>query len=703
MNNSQGGHSFAPASSIARILAIGWVTGLALLYLVRYDGWLAPVQCAQVLWSALPTLRFGPHFAEFARGRFADLGCVAALLATAFAVGATVTGRWSPRRDRLGALVALAMGLWLTAVAVLVLGALTTSLVRWVYAGAACWLLPAPRSFIRRFANPPQPAERLDGWTRFLLVCFVVAAVLNLVGAMVPPFEYDELEYHLGAPAEYLRAGRIVFLPNNFYSNLPQLTEMLYLAAMTTSSDIAAKLLHWVLGVLSAVTVYEVAGRLWSRRVAVMSVAFFYCGVFVQDLSATARIDLATTFFATLAFGCLLVWQQERTPAVERCVGPENLRTMVAKAWWSSPWLWFSAAMLGMAVATKWTAAAVLVLPAFVFLVVATKSFRLSSVFCLLSFAFVVPWLVKNWLLAGNPVYPLLTNVWPSPHWSPAQAALFAEKHYPSFDMTGWLQLGERLWQYSFLEMNAGPLLLMTAPLILLARRVDAATRRVGLLFVAAYASWWLLTFRPWRFLFPSFPLAAMVAGCALYAFEGEQRWVRWVMRGAVGLVLGIGLSVMAFTLLIDAEKLARVPPQMSRVQYVLGCVGRDEFMARMGGGLFDPIIWMNHNLPVNAKVLYIGEARIALAQRAVVWATAFDQHPLAAAAARARDAEDLWRSLRASGVTDVYVNFSELERLGGHYGYLQNANWYLIRNMLQQYASEIHRTRRGAVFELQR
>src|SRR5207244_343934 len=101
--------------------------------------------------------------------------------------------------------------------------------------------------------------QPLDGWSRLMLALIVVAAAINLLGAVVPPFEYDELEYHLGAPSEYLKAGRIIFLPHNFYSNMPQLTEMLYLLAMTVRSDVAAKVLHWTFGVLSAAAVYAVA------------------------------------------------------------------------------------------------------------------------------------------------------------------------------------------------------------------------------------------------------------------------------------------------------------------------------------------------------------------------------------------------------------------------------------------------------------
>ena len=697
---------------MARILAIGWVTGLALLYLVRYDGWLWPVQCAQVLWGMLPTLRLGPHFGEFVRGRLADFGCVSAILATAFAVGVMVVGRWLPRRDLLSALVVLAAGLWLTAVAVLVLGAITTSLVRWVCVGAACCLLPAPRRFLCHGVDEPQAEERFDGWTRFLLVCLVASAVLNLLGAMAPPFEYDELEYHLGAPAEYLRAGRIIFLPHNFYSNMPQLTEMLYLLAVATSSDVAAKLLHWSFGVLSALAVYAIAERLWSRRVAVTAAALFYCVPFVRYLSVTARIDLATTFFATLAFGCLLMWRREEELGVEGSVGSGAPHTTLCEeaesaghvkqtvAPTENSWLWFAAAMVGMAAATKWTAVAVVMLPAFVFLVVKTKSFRPALILFFLSSVFVVPWLVKNWVLTGNPVYPLLMNVWPSQHWSTAQAALFAEKHYPSFDIAGWLQLGERFWQYSFLETGAVPLLLMTAPLVLLVRKADAETRRAGWLFVAAYVGWWLLTFRPWRFLFPALPLAALVGGVALCAFDGEH-WMRWAMRGMVGLVFGIGLSVMALNVMVDVEDPETLPPQMSLVQYTLGQVERDEFISRMGWGTLEPIVWMNRHLPAAAKVFYVGEARTYYARNPVVWSTAFDQHVLSEVSRRATTIPQWHDLLHQHGIAYIYINNVELARLDKSYGYLRNVNWRMFYEMLREDAELIHETRRGAVFRL--
>jgi hypothetical protein len=641
--------SFRLTPNLARLLAFGWVAAVAFVWLFQYEAWVYPLQWVHVVVKALPALRFGPHFDL----RWREALCVAGILATAFPVGAVILRRFTIERNLLTGLFALAAGLWVVAVAVLVVGSVSVRAVPGVFILAGCWALPAPRRFFHK-----TKLGRLDGWAKVMLALIVVAAGLNLLGALTPPFEYDELEYHLGAPAEYLKAGRIVLLPHNFYSNLPQLTEMLYLLAMVVRSGVAAKLLHWSFGLLTAVAVYAVAARLWSRRVAWTAAGMFYCVPFVQDLSQTARIDLATTFFATLAFGALLVWREPKC---------------------RDNWLWLSALAAGAAVATKWPAVAVVLVPAMAFVAVCRRSLRPLSVFGLLSSVIVLPWLVKNWWLAGNPVYPLLNGWFASPHWGVAQAAVFAEKHYPHFNGAGWWEFLERAWQYSFAERGAVPVLLMSVPLILLVRKADRRVQQTAWLVVAIYVGWWAGTFRPWRFLFPMFPVVALVGGCAL---EAAGKWARWI----VGAVLVVGLTGMGAQVLIDTENPERVPAEVSFVDVALGRIADDEFLARIGNGMFEPIVWMNQHLSATAKVLYIGEARVALARHPVVWATAFDQHPVM------RGVTD---------VTHVYINNAEWQRLREHYDYLLDLDSAAFRHFMEEHAQVIHTHGRGMVYEL--
>lgn len=659
----------------ARTLAILWVAGLALVYLIRYDGWLPLFQLAGMVSASLPSFHIGPYFREFWITRARDLCCVAGIVVGALGLGAVVTNGLIERRDLFGVLFALAAGFWLLAVLVLVLGAVSLAIVPYVFLVVLCWLLPAPRKLARDFYVS---SEKIDGWAKLMIVCVVLAAVLNLAGTLAPPFEYDELEYHLGALADYQRAGHIAFLPHNFYSNLPQLTEMLYLLAMTMTSDVAAKLLHWFFGVLGALAVYGVARRLWSRNVALTAAALFYCTPLVQDLSQTARIDLATTFFATLAFGALVVWSQEAT---------------------EESWIWLSALCIGGAMSTKWTAIPVVLLPAAVMLAMRRRYLSLATC-CLVAVVMVAPWLVKNWWLTGNPLYPLFYRWFPSPHWSSAQAVVFAARHYPTF---GWEAVGKffaLLWNFSFVESGAVPLLLMTAPLVLAVPRAERTARRAAALFVGTYAAWFCFTFRPWRFLFPAFGMAAIAGAYALEKL-GRDSIGRRTLRLSVGIVVVMSLATIALTDLVDVEDMERVPPQVNFMRYALGQFTRDEFVSRMGRGALEPIIWMNENLPRTAKVLYVGEARVYYAAHPVLWSTALDQHPLTALSRDANTAKDLLARLRAQGVTDVYVNLSELERLRKGYHYMADANWSVIDDLIQNYARVIHQSGRRTVYEL--
>jgi hypothetical protein len=160
-------------------------------------------------------------------------------------------------------------------------------------------------------------------------------------------------------------------------------------------------------------------------------------------------------------------------------------------------------------------------------------------------------------------------------------------------------------------------------------------------------------------------------------------------------------LTALALSNLVDVEQIDRLPPRMNFAQYALGQFTRDEFVSRMGGGALEPIIWMNDHLPQNAKVLYIGEARVYYAKHPVLWSTAFDQHPLTAMSRQANTGEQLLALLRAQGVTDVYVNYSELARLRNGYHYMADANWSLIDDLLQHHAQVIHKLGNRTVYTL--
>jgi hypothetical protein len=180
---------------------------------------------------------------------------------------------------------------------------------------------------------------------------------------------------------------------------------------------------------------------------------------------------------------------------------------------------------------------------------------------------------------------------------------------------------------------------------------------------------------------------------------------VRIAVRLSVGLVMAASLASLALNDLVDVADPSRMPPQMSFAQYALGQFTRDEFVAGVGKGVLEPIVWMNENLPVNAKVLYVGEARAYYATQSVVYSTAFDRQPLTAMSLAAATPEDLAKELRAQGITHVYMNYSELNRLQRGYDYMKDANWNLIQDLLEQeqLAKAVHISGRRIVYELEK
>ena len=179
---------------------------------------------------------------------------------------------------------------------------------------------------------------------------------------------------------------------------------------------------------------------------------------------------------------------------------------------------------------------------------------------------------------------------------------------------------------------------------------------------------------------------------------------VRITMRVSVGLVMAASLMSLALNDLVDVGDPSRMPPQMSFVQYALGQVTRDEFVTSVGKGVLEPIIRMKRE-PPRAKVLYVGEARAYYAKQSVVYSTAFDQNPLTAISRVAKTPEELLAALRAQGITHVYVNYSELNRLQRGYDYMTDADWSLIEETLHQgqFARAVHEFGRRIVYELER
>ncbi|RMG03157.1 MAG: hypothetical protein D6741_02665, partial [Planctomycetota bacterium] len=156
--------------------------------------------------------------------------------------------------------------------------------------------------------------SRYRGW-------FVVAALFVvpiLLGAMLPPLEFDVLEYHLQAPKEFFAAGCLHFLPHNVYGNMPLGAEMFPLAGMVLTGDmltgaLIGKTLIAAFALLGAVWAYIVAAGLGGRKAGWCAAIVLLSCPWTVRVSTLGLIDLVPGVY--LLAGVWLLWRPPRARA----------------------------------------------------------------------------------------------------------------------------------------------------------------------------------------------------------------------------------------------------------------------------------------------------------------------------------------------------------------------------------------------------
>ena len=93
------------------------------------------------------------------------------------------------------------------------------------------------------------------------------------------------------------------------YSDMPKLTEMLYLAGLAFGDETIAKLIHFsIFKILVLLIIYKISRKFLSRNFSLIATIIFYSNLVVGWESITAYIDLARTFFELMALWGFLNW-----------------------------------------------------------------------------------------------------------------------------------------------------------------------------------------------------------------------------------------------------------------------------------------------------------------------------------------------------------------------------------------------------------
>ncbi len=252
--------------------------------------------------------------------------------------------------------------------------------------------LGAHRSRSSKFAPLPQV------WKWIFTVAFSGFTVLYFLNAMAPESSPDGMAYHLGEVAKYYRAHGFVRVTTNFFANLSQGIELLFLYAFTFGKHSAAALVHFTFLVCVTFLILAYGRRIGRPAVGVAGALFFYASPVVGQDGSIAYIDVAVAAIVFGLFYLLQIWDEDK-----------NSRLLVPIGM-----------LAGFSVSAKYTA--FLAVP-YAIGFIGWKLWRahkpvLRPVFAtsLLMLVFIAPWLIKNWIWMDNPLSPFANRLFPNPY-----------------------------------------------------------------------------------------------------------------------------------------------------------------------------------------------------------------------------------------------------------------------------------------------
>lgn len=519
---------------------------------------------------------------------------------------------------------------------------------------------------------------------RMVVVLTIVLGVIYGLGSLMPPFEFDVVEYHLQSAKEFYQQGYIGFNDHNIYANMPLGLEMHGLAAMSSLGWFKATDAWWLggligkamIGVHSLIAAFLLGGFV-ARKTDSRWTGWGAAGVW---LAVPGNAHVATSGLIDAALGsyilaCLVVV----TELFQRLVNDAD-EAHKQRSQWLVLLIFVYA---GAAAAAKYPGLIYAVMPCLfavsLALFVVRKASRIQlakqwmvPIACGLSLT-CVPWYAKNAVLTGNPVYPLGHSVFGGKGLDSARAQQWSKAHrVPEYSGKALIDSAKQILVASD---GTHPTLLFLAvcgllgPLVLSrsARRRESILRTwlvhwptiwmVGSVWI--FVVWWLATHRIDRFWLPA---VSILAGLAGYG-------VAWLaMRVSHGLATGLLLFGLAYGIVVNASPAIGDNRYFVALEDLRSDGGDDENVGRISR----PIAWCNENLPhEGTKALLVGEARAFDFRMPIVYSTCFDRSPVEGLL-RDKTVEQQRENLRAAGATHLLVNWAEIARYRnpGNYGF---------------------------------
>jgi hypothetical protein len=471
-----------------------------------------------------------------------------------------------------------------------------------------------------------------------------------VLGAMLPPADFDVREYHLQAPKEFYLSGHIAFLPHNIYANMPLGAEMLGLLGMVMADDwwlgaLVGKTLMAAYAPLAALALVAAGRRFVTPSAGVIAALVYISIPWIALVSTQGLVEGAYAFYLLVALYGVLLWRQSSGEHANRLLALAGFLAGGAVSC-KYPAVVFCVLPLTAWIAWRATADARPIATARLALLAAAKP---VAVFLLFSALGCGLWFAKNAVLTGSPTYPLFTSVFDGQTRTPQKEQQWSRAHAPpNYELR---DLAHRVADVTLRSDWLSPLLVPLAALALARRSPRRLVWMLAAYWGFVFFTWWLFTHRLDRFWLPILDVVALLAGIG--AVSNSERWWRWTLFGLMALGLIYNFCVITG-----------------------GTLGDNRYLADLDRLRVDPLrvdpwhLHLNRHAADVTGVLLVGDAQPFDLEVPARYNTVFDDS-IFEQLARGRSAEEVRAALNERHISHILVAWNEIYRYRspGNYG----------------------------------
>jgi len=493
-------------------------------------------------------------------------------------------------------------------------------------------------------------------WQRFsfikkmIFTTGMMALFIAMLITLTPPFDYDGLMYHLQGPHLFLEAGKIIPIPENWFTFYPAIWEMIYMLGMGLGSDIFARLIHFSTLLLLIFSTYAFGKRFLPEPGGWISAAIMVGIPIIMVWGGFAYIDIGWSLFQFLAVVLFIVW------------------TMNGE----HKFLILSGVMQGLALSSKYMAlfgVGILVLCIVWQSIFGDKkinswtlAFKNTIFFGITSIFVAFPFYLKNYIWTGNPVFPFYIP----------QSVINQTELELWMDYVNSFGTADKWFEYFLLPFTIyidfkkfgtfmgsidmpSPLFLLVLVYPLARKGITKFRYEIDFLVVLSALQFigWALGSQQNRFLISIFPSLSIISSAMILAIlerHTKLRKYRWGRACVIGIIGGLVFASLA----IIMEYYVQIKPH----RVILGLESKSDFLSSVLMD-YDSINFINQQLTEDDKVLapwygkgYYCDGRCLSDISQLKWPALIES---------TKDLSEINKWLKNNGITHVMLSWEDI------------------------------------------